>query len=162
MSDRERWIIYPLLFFSLLLAARGQCNHPREAKFHRLVCHQLEILPSGSRSGRIDLFGKNNQLRVSINASGKNNAGVIEIRDAQGKKAVRLVTTDEGGLIQLVRTGDSSQLHLGYEDISGLFAIDAQGQLILLESKSGKLIPWGQPLPQRNDRQDEKIETDDG
>ncbi len=52
MTDRERWIIYPLLFFALALAARGQSsNLPTVGKFDTVVCRDLRLLSHNGHSG---------------------------------------------------------------------------------------------------------------
>ncbi len=52
MTDRERWIIYPLLFFALALAARGQTSHlPIVGRFDTVVCRDLRIVSHNGRTG---------------------------------------------------------------------------------------------------------------
>ncbi len=43
MSNRERWIVYPLLFFSILLAARDDIVPAEKSEFDSVVCRRLFV-----------------------------------------------------------------------------------------------------------------------
>ena len=43
MSNRERWIIYPLLFFSLLLGLKEQLAIPIDAEYEHVQCNKLTV-----------------------------------------------------------------------------------------------------------------------
>ncbi len=50
MSERERWIIYPLLFFALGAAVRDKILHRIEAK--EIFCESLKIIDQQDPTGR--------------------------------------------------------------------------------------------------------------
>jgi hypothetical protein len=74
MSDRERWIIYPLLFFALALAARGQTSRlPTVGRFRTIVCRDLRIVSqgtSGSDAKLITLSGAGNGQNLVLQFDG--------------------------------------------------------------------------------------------
>ena len=48
MSNRERWVVYPLLFFAILLAARDDIVPPNPVRHQTLVCNQIRVeTPNG-------------------------------------------------------------------------------------------------------------------
>lgn len=49
MSDRERWIVYPLLFFALLLGARDRIAPPNPLACQRLECQSLVVKSADGR-----------------------------------------------------------------------------------------------------------------
>ena len=67
MSNRERWVVYPLLFFAILLAARDDILPPFETNCERIVCSELFVRSPGG------------ETLVSIGSSTKADDGVIFI-----------------------------------------------------------------------------------
>lgn len=43
MSNRERWILYPLLFFSLMLGLRATYLDPLEFRCREIECQSLTV-----------------------------------------------------------------------------------------------------------------------
>jgi hypothetical protein len=43
MSDRERWIVYPLLLLTLGLALRDKFGAAKEVRAHRIICEELVV-----------------------------------------------------------------------------------------------------------------------
>jgi hypothetical protein len=68
MSDRERWIIYPMLFFALTLAAKGQgCNRQPVTRFDTVECSNLRIVSNdGFRSNIARISGLRSQRRLVL------------------------------------------------------------------------------------------------
>ena len=170
MSDRERWIIYPLLFFALSLAARDQLwfLKPKKAdfdrtevEFHSVRCNELRTgqiridAPSGKRSvhigtsvnggGGILVFGRNENQAVAIRVDPLQQAGIVETFHRSGKPLVRLSATDRGGLVLAMIQEGEPHLVLGHDsnlDLSGLFAVDLDGKMFLVGT-NGVVNPWG-------------------
>ena len=158
MSDRERWIIYPLLFFSLTLAASGKI-YPR---FRRVICNELTVVSSdgkqrvridassGSHAGRILLFGADDTPVISLGEDQKTHVGVIQTWNRQGTPMVVLSATDGGGVVQAVRADSAWRLLLGHgggeNSLAGLLAIDSKG----------RVIRWGMPVPWSKKTEPEK------
>ena len=44
MSERERWIVYPLLFLTLGLVLRDKLGMAKQVQAHRVVCEKLIVL----------------------------------------------------------------------------------------------------------------------
>ena len=44
MSERERWIVYPLLFLTLGIALRDKFGVAKEVRAHRIICEELVVL----------------------------------------------------------------------------------------------------------------------
>jgi hypothetical protein len=68
MTDRERWIIYPMLFFALTLAAKGQgCNRQPVTRFDTVECSNLKIVSNdGFRSNIARISGLRSQRRLVL------------------------------------------------------------------------------------------------
>ena len=43
MTSRERWTVYPLLFFSLALGFKSNYRNPVEFRCHSIECHSLSV-----------------------------------------------------------------------------------------------------------------------
>ena len=76
MSDRERWIVYPLLFMTLGLSLRDRIagESVQKLSIDEVVCNQLEVVSSDGRP----------QIRLSVTTSG----GVIEVRRLPGRSNI--------------------------------------------------------------------------
>jgi hypothetical protein len=107
MSNRERWIVYPLLFLSIGLGLRKfdlqEANQEGPtAEVDTLRCKTLEILAADGKP------------RLSI---GTNNLGeaLLETSTAGGKPLARINSNASGAALNLFdRTGQSA-IRLGYD-----------------------------------------------
>jgi predicted enzyme related to lactoylglutathione lyase len=43
MSDRERWIVYPLLFYALVMGWKSTYRDPMEFRCRTIECQQLKV-----------------------------------------------------------------------------------------------------------------------
>ena len=43
MSDRERWIVYPLLFYALVMGWKATYRDPMEFRCRPIECQQLKV-----------------------------------------------------------------------------------------------------------------------
>lgn len=43
MSNRERWIVYPLLFYALVMGFKATYRDPLEFRCRTIECHQLNV-----------------------------------------------------------------------------------------------------------------------
>lgn len=116
MSQRERWTIYPLLFFALLLGLKSQipsCNYT--GRYHELECRELHVVNRAgelcasiegkdSGIGVVNVYGPDKtpvgklrlpkvQLAVSADGTG----GTVETRSVRGMRMVELTSNDKGG-----------------------------------------------------------------
>ena len=65
MTERERWIVYPLIFFLLLLVTRDNLLKTQQVKCHELVCSRLYVETEDGRR-LVSLFGKLDRGYISI------------------------------------------------------------------------------------------------
>ena len=142
MTDRERWIVYPLLFFALSLAAQGACgvkgvrneetarrkwvNPPKYGKFDQVECQRLVVVsPSGAhrveigagtnQAGVIQLLGPDGRKSVvRLGADNKGEVGLLETFDRNGKPLVALTATAQGGLVTTSKREGNQRLFLGF------------------------------------------------
>jgi hypothetical protein len=160
MSDRERWIVYPMLTLALALGAKTRWDAFRgTSDFHVVTCRRLEI------QNELD----EQQIVLQQNAQGQ---AEVALLGAKGIEA--WITTGEGGgRLMLVRRADQKALVFGHEKLqetSGLWALDADqadaGPLPLaadaVEGEVWKLLPW--PIVAINDESPDAAEKpiDDG
>jgi hypothetical protein len=64
MNERERWIVYPLIFFLLLLVTRDNILKTQEVKCNRLVCNKLYVETEDGRK-LVTIFGKYDRGLIS-------------------------------------------------------------------------------------------------
>ncbi len=94
MSNRERWILYPLLFFALLLGAKATFDRLTQAEFQRIECSALRVnsLHGPARvllgesldgMGEITLYNATGEPAVFISV-GPN--GKLRLTDLAGEK----------------------------------------------------------------------------
>jgi hypothetical protein len=122
MSDRERWIVYPLLLLAIGLAMGNRIvlqdeEHGGEADVIR--CKGLEVI------------GPEGKPTISLSTSEKGN-GMVEVGDAQGQLQSRLSANASGATLQLLDHDAKLYEFIGhYANRFGLFAGDAEGAKVL-------------------------------
>ena len=112
MSDRERWIVYPLLFFALLLAAKDQIveDKPVTVDYQEIVCGRLIAnsihcanLHTDSVAGHaLEATDRDDNVRVRI--SGDVASGPLAEFYGDGGEPVVAIGSDETGRIGVVET----------------------------------------------------------
>jgi hypothetical protein len=102
MTERERWIVYPLLFFALGAALRDKFTHTvqtDELRAGRILCEELEVLNGLSAKavecGSVTVFDPKNQSRplavltstpVSLPNGANKNLGSLYLTDSDGRE----------------------------------------------------------------------------
>ncbi|CAL1125165.1 unnamed protein product [Cladocopium goreaui] len=122
MSNRERWILYPLLVLALGASLRTQVLPifkrltAMEFSANQISCDTLEVSKSillrgedgkarivlsdaSGRSGQIHIFGENGNSLISMGATKENGSGAISVFNAQGEIQVRLDALEGGGVV---------------------------------------------------------------
>jgi hypothetical protein len=92
MSERERWIVYPLLFMALGMAAAPKLA-PGEGRFTRVICESL-VAKSAQVSGELD---------VGVVDANLTNTKRVQLFDMQGVPQAELVPTVSGGRLDIMR-----------------------------------------------------------
>jgi hypothetical protein len=115
MSDRERWIVYPLLVLSLALAVKDRYDAWQgTSEFNVLVCRTLLVQ---NEVGEVQaVIQENTRGAAELSLAGK------------GELVEASLTADEGGgRLMLMRRADQKAILLGHDQLreaSGLWAID--------------------------------------
>jgi hypothetical protein len=156
MSNRDRWIIYPLLLFAILLGARDKFMD--QAKYRDLSCNELTVTSldgrplvtiGGSNAGQVVMYAP---LPTGDQAPGEANPGQV-LPDARSR-IVELGAESAGGFVKVFGPPGAPTLKVGHQEterLSGLVAIDDHGDPLPAESPPvtekvwGTTMPWDQP-----------------
>jgi hypothetical protein len=122
MSDRERWIVYPLLFLAIGLAMRSDIEQQDEGH-----AGQADLV----RCKAIEVIGPEGKPTVSISTSSKGD-GLLEMGNAQGDLESRLGANAAGATLQLLDHEGKIYALVGHDgDRVGLFAGDTESLRVL-------------------------------
>ena len=106
MSDRERWVVYPLLFLAIGLGLRNDAMQDQKntnpAEVDSLRCKTLEVL---------DAAGKP-KIKLGISEAG---TGVIETAAANGAVMTELGTGPSGGHLTLFDADRQKLVLVGFD-----------------------------------------------
>ncbi|MCA9262651.1 MAG: hypothetical protein KDA60_02335 [Planctomycetales bacterium] len=149
MTNRERWVVYPLLFFSLMMGLSEKLSPARNGTFNRLECTELRIL---SRAKQPILLAHESaqgsavlQLRglastgYDVGLGGDDGSGPVDVKDwtdAKGRPKMRQLAELSGdiGGGYLILNGPQTfpELRLGHGDeqrISGMSGKRESGEV---------------------------------
>jgi len=127
MSERERWIIYPLLFFALSAAVRDKILHRIDAK--EITCESLKIVDQ--QDGRL----------------------FVELGIQRAKSNDPTQLTDRVGLLRLIDSDGREVCHLDHIAVlqrvisRQLDIVDANNQhrvVVATEQGLGMMLPNGE------------------
>jgi hypothetical protein len=114
MTDRERWIVYPLLFLSIGLA------------MHNDIALQVAGDSSAIRCKSLEIVGPEGKPTVQITSTTEGD-GLIETSDAQGNRLSRISPNAAGATLELYDRDGKTFAMVGHEaNLIGLFAGDAK------------------------------------
>lgn len=122
MSNRERWILYPLLVLALGASLRTQLfpafgnMRVRDFESGTIRCSNLEVAESilirgedkkakvlisdaSNRSGQIHILGEDGKSVVALGANKATGAGAIDVYNAEGQVRVKVTSLEDGGAI---------------------------------------------------------------
>ena len=154
MSERERWIVYPLLFLTMGIALRDKMIRPidDEVRCRRLVVYDenhrrvaeiapMEVSVHGAddvvHAGALRLLDPFGLPFVDVDYAGLNVTGSIDVFGPVNKPVVHIGATTSGGVVQVFhRRGDWS-LALGqWDEFAGLLvqALGSQMQRVLVDA----------------------------
>lgn len=167
MSNRERWIIYPLLFFALANAFKQQTGFEidnsglgpfqHEGKFRSIECNMLTVNSLDGRqlarlggatgeAGSLIIYGPNGNRLVVLGADLQGTRGVMEIFSRFNPSTV-ITSTEGGGWLKLYGEDGQPSLVVGHDsesERSGLLAL-GRDDVPLTKSMAaqGESDPWG-------------------
>ena len=156
MSERERWVVYPLLFLTLGVSLRDEMIHPiaDEVRCRRLtVCDKyggivaeivpLELFIQGTDQavhyGRLTLQDPFDNPAFSADYEGLVMRGDLKVFAGWNKPAVHIGAGEGGGMVQVFARRGNWNLALGqWEKFSGLLvqALGDQFQRVLVKATS--------------------------
>jgi len=87
MSERERWIVYPLLFFALGTALRDKLLQRIESK--EIYCESLKIVDPEDPTRLLAELGSGKEIPYNSSQKG-GRVGVLTIQDSEGNEACQL------------------------------------------------------------------------
>ncbi len=90
MSERERWIIYPLLFFALGAALRDKLLHRIDAK--EIYCESLKIVDQQDPTGRALAEIGIQRARTNDPTQLADRVGMLRLVNSDGKEVCRLAS----------------------------------------------------------------------
>lgn len=159
MSNRERWIVYPLLLFTLLTTMSRRLFESGMAEFGTIHCHELVVTsPDGSPrialrqdatgdSGLITVYG----LTQPIITENGDESAIVGIRSRVPSSKIELGVDRVGGYVNVVGSDALPALRLGHVEqqrASGLVATDSHGTLLAQAGRDG--VSWGTTLAWEN------------
>jgi hypothetical protein len=145
MSDRERWIVYPLLFLTLGIALRNQFFPTRrfgavdlragEISAQRILCDELvvrdkahcrEVKFDKAEGGAIQSDRADCHFLNVVNAKGRplvtageetsSGAGLIQTSDSRGMPLVQIRPSSGGGMVTAFGQQGNVLVELGHEE----------------------------------------------
>ncbi len=120
MSNRERWIIYPLLFMTLGITIRGRLFLPK-ARTPGVKVEQVDAVDIQCRSLTVTDADGATRLQIGVTSS---NAGQLEIYKGSEEMVVLIGTDQAGqsGLIEVFGPDQQVAAYVGFrEDEPGVF-----------------------------------------
>lgn len=151
MSNRERWVIYPLLFFSLALAAKSQLDQVLRLETEQIVCRELSVvdregqiqlkLAGDRQGGMLAMLDRQGAATVVLNTSSQGEGQVL-VAGAKQLNAIELLGTPAGGQIRFSGKANDPVIVLGYPTQAPA-GLTAQHDNVPIEQ--GATV-WGVPL----------------
>jgi len=137
MSSRERWIIYPLLFFAFCLAAKDQhpLLHSSTLKADRVECQELSahLVHGGQlKAQRLTVATNDGRRQAQIGSSG-GGEDLLTIFGPNDRVAVILAATNECGVIQIENYDGSMTQLRAVEDGGRLAVVDKRGEAVAVQ-----------------------------
>jgi len=147
MSDRERWIVYPLLMLALGTSLRSRLFPASEVQAEAVICKSLtvtddagrktaELAPFGAPSRcALHLLNSDGRITLALGTDVTGQFGVVETLNANGKQQVVLGASAEGGFARAYDAEGTTLVGIGHDRRgSGIYAIDAI---------TSRALPWG-------------------
>lgn len=175
MSERERWIVYPLLFLAVFLGWRNQMPRSGDLDCQSIRCQRLlvtspdgersvEIASSAAQSGELRLFGADGRVALILRTDRTGNRGMLETRGSDRTAQTLIGSNSHGGFLKLFGNQDVPSLFLGHEgrlEVSGLLALSKKNRPFYVAHENGHYL-WGLPLPwSQNEKLSDLSDTTD-
>ncbi len=159
MTNRERWIVYPLLFLTLGLVMRDKVAPPSpgfmqpgmnalSVRCMHLECQDLTVAgPDGEKrvligvtanqAGQLEVYGSDHTMVLVAGADNTGRSGRVQTLATDATRQVLLHSTDRGGQIAAFDSEDKTRVVVGYDEIgAGSFLVAPEGGVVPLT------YPW--------------------
>ncbi len=135
MSDRERWVIYPLLFLAIGMATKNGVEFQAEQQMKETQS-KMPIV----RCKELLVLGDNDKPLVTITEASKQRGGVITVHNADGKPVTQVKSdaTTGAGLFETANGNGTPQVVL---------SSNSNGGAVTLFDRLGKNIVQLAPPP---------------
>ncbi len=140
MSNRERWVVYPLIFFAFLMGARDKFFPPEQLACTAVTCKRLTIVASDGKPAVRIAATEDDAGMIAVYACRLDPAlpGTLppdpnEPRRALGHEAIQLSANKDGGFMRVMGTQIDSDLYVGHNAdgrFSGYTAVDDRGEYL--------------------------------
>ncbi len=139
MSNRERWVVYPLLFLAIGLGLNNNIQlqeaqqDGHSAQVDLLRCKTLEVLAADGKP------------RVTIGTTDQGEA-LLETASTAGKSLARISSNSSGAVLSLFDRPGQSMVRLGYENQFAMLLVvnPSTGKVQQLYSVPQILLPRDQ------------------
>lgn len=148
MSERERWIVYPLLFFALGAAVHDKMLHRVDTK--EIYCESLKIVDQQNPNGRTYVELSIERNNPTDPAQRVEQRGQVRILDNQGQRVCQmdsrsllLVSQPEKGKqafaeLAVNKTNPNNPASLA-EEVGMLRLVDSEGRLVCALHENARL-----------------------
>jgi hypothetical protein len=154
MSNRERWVVYPLLLFTFLMATRDDYVKPAHFDCDSISCRRLVVSsiegkaiismgPSEDEAGALRIYGSRHPIRLP----GAEVAG--DQRRQPGHEIFEVGANEDGGYLRVFGSRPGHDLQLGHDGVlrqSGLTAISVKDEYVPAPAGPPEPVIWGNVL----------------
>jgi hypothetical protein len=151
MSDRERWVVYPLLFLAIGMATMNTAEIQAERQMKKIETKTPEF--DSIRCKELLVVGENDKPRVTLREATKQDVGLIMVYNSEGKPVTQLKAdnTTGAGLVETASGNGTPQVVL---------SSNSHGGAVTLFDRVGKnVVQLAPPLPQAGNSSADESET---
>ena len=153
MSNRERWIVYPLLFFAFLMGARDEYAKPDRLDCNLISCRRLTVTSTDGQAlvrigaseddaGALSIYGAREPIRLPGDES------PADAVRKPGHEIFEVGANNYGGYVRVFGSRPGTDIQIGHDGklrFSGLMAVDEQDDYVSSDETIASPV-WGQVL----------------
>ena len=148
MSNRERWIVYPLLLFAVISIAIDQVSGRALLELHTIRCQEL-VITSPRGAPRIVLGNAVESAGGLITIHGPSTSAGGE-SSHWNEVQTEIGASEDGGFVRIIGAEGVPSLYLGHQrqwQSSGLTVTDKRGEPLPVDTNHKELLDlWGPML----------------
>jgi hypothetical protein len=129
MSNRERWIVYPLLFLALGFSLKARFEGDPRIECEQLACRTIFVRDADGKP-RIVLGAEvTSENSTDKETPSHRHGGIIELLGDDGKSLAQITATENGGRFEAVDSQGTRRAALAHEPSgSGVYFYDSNGK----------------------------------